>query len=104
MAFMRDPLYILMQDGHVTIYTTDGARTMGFSQELFDEIVVMRYHNMSIDEIETAINRVLATQFETGADGVRRANALPTVMERVNEAVAPKKKTVWDRFREIGGM
>lgn len=86
MAFMRNPFYILMQDNQVVMYTPDGARTMTFSQELFDEIVVMRYHNMSIDEIQTAVNRVLATQFETGADGVRKANGQPTVMERATKA------------------
>src|SRR5881227_1016295 len=83
-AFMREPLYILMQDGQVDINTPNGIQTIAVGQEVFDEIVMMRYYNMTEDERRAAINRVLATQFETGADGLRKACGLPTVMERVD--------------------
>jgi hypothetical protein len=92
MAFMRDPLYILMQDGEVTVY--DGPGVKGFNafgiwpQELFDEIVMMRYYNMTEEERRATINRVLETQLETGADGIRKASGLSTVMERVHENVS----------------
>jgi hypothetical protein len=86
MAFMRNPLYILMQDGKVDIYFRDGI--VPFTQELFDEIVMMRYYNMTEEERRATINRVLETQLETGADGIRKASGLSTVMERVHENVS----------------
>lgn len=91
MAFMRDPLYILMQDGQVRMYDT---KFGGFhlSQELFDEIVMMRFYNMTTNERREAIDRVIETQFETGANGLRKASGLSTVMERAE---------AWVRLEQI---
>lgn len=86
MAFMRDPLYILMQNGRVTMYRGP-AHTLAVKQDTFDEIVMMRYYNMTEVERRATINRIRKTQFETGADGVRKACGLPTVMERVDAEV-----------------
>lgn len=86
MAFMREPLYILMQDGKVDVYFREGSPAP-FTQALFDMIVMMRYYNMTEEERKAAIARVLDTQFETGADGVRKASGLPTVMERVDAEI-----------------
>lgn len=85
MAFMRDPIYILMQDGTVHIHLTGVESSWGspIPQPLFDEIVMMRYYNMAEEERRAAINRAIATQCETGADGIRKASGLPTVMERL---------------------
>lgn len=91
MAFMRNPLYILMQDGTVHITNTEKGWGVPFPQELFDEIVIMRYYNMSEQERRSAIDRVVKTQFETGADGVRSARGLPTVMQRALEEVDHEK-------------
>lgn len=90
MAFMREPLYIVMQDEKVDIYFifSPDHLHVPFSQSLFDEIVMMRYYNMTEEERKAAIARVLDTQFETGADGVRKASGLPTVMERVDAEVS----------------
>lgn len=77
---MRDPLYILMQDGKTRI--NNKGYGIIIDQDVFDEIVMMRFYNMTEDERRAAIQRVLDTQFETGADGVRKASGLPTVMER----------------------
>ena len=92
MAFMRNPIYIIMQDGFVSIVDPDSksgssAQHFNFTQELFDEIVMMRYYNMTNAERMDAVDRVLKNQFETGADGLRKASGLPTVMERVDEEV-----------------
>jgi hypothetical protein len=99
MAFMRDPLYILMQDGYVDITTTDGQRTLALEQGTFDAIVMMRYYNMSEEERRAAIKRVLETQFETGADGVRKASGLPTVMERVDMEVERRQTAAYGGSR-----
>lgn len=85
MAFMRDPLYILMQDEKVRI--SNKGYGIVIDQLTFDEIVMMRYYNMTEVERREAIARALATQAETGADGIRKAVGLPSVMERVNAAV-----------------
>lgn len=86
MAFMRDPLYILMQDGQVRIYgpgVRERFAAFGhYPQDWFDQIVMMRYYNMTEEERRAVIAQVLETQFETGADGIRKASGLPTVMER----------------------
>lgn len=86
MAFTREPLYVLMQDGMVRMAHPDPHSDwyVEMAQEIFDEMVMMRYYNMTEEERRAAINRVLATQFETGADGIRKASGLPTVMERVD--------------------
>jgi hypothetical protein len=114
MAFMRDPLYILMQDGAVQIVNT---RILGeddqaevedqiaehgstyMSQQTFDAIVMMRYYNMSEEERRAAIKRALETQFETGADGVRKASGLPTVMERVDMEVERRQTAAYGGSR-----
>lgn len=101
MAFMRSPLYILMQDGQVKLYATwseskNPVKTGGdmfLTQDLFDEIIMMRYYNMTEEERRAAIERVLYTQFETGADGVRKASGLPTTMERV-EVIVSERVTI----------
>lgn len=95
MAFMREPLYILMQDGYVDMTTADGARKMSFSQELFDEIVIMRYYNMTETERREAIQRTLKTQFETGADGIRKASGKSTVMERAKAELEEWQREEW---------
>lgn len=89
MAFMRFPIYILMQDGFVSIVdetsmSKSSAQHFSFTQELFDEIVMMRYYNMTEEERREAIGRALVSQFEMGADGIRKASGLPTSMERVD--------------------
>lgn len=93
MAFMRNPLYILMQDGLVRMENqnlTIEEATWGFPvpQELFDEIVMMRYYNMTEEERRAAINRALVTQFETGADGIRKATGLAGVMGRATAGLS----------------
>jgi hypothetical protein len=82
MAFMRNPLYILMQDDVVQIHGVK--QNLVTTQEIFDMIVMMRYYNMTEVERRDAIALVLATQFETGADGLRKASGLLTTMERVD--------------------
>lgn len=95
MAFMRDPVYILMQDGLVDIHSLQAPRTNAlFTQELFDEIVIMRYYNMTEVERRAVIDRVLEWQFEIGADGVRKASGLPTTMERVILQLEESGKTL----------
>lgn len=95
MAFMRKPYYILMQDGFVSIVDeysgAHNAQHLSMTQELFDEIVMMRFYNMTEVERREAINRAIATQAETGADGVRKASGLPTVMERVDAEIERKR-------------
>jgi uncharacterized protein YbjQ (UPF0145 family) len=96
MAFMREPIYITMQQGFVSIvdpYSKAGGsgQHFSFTQELFDEIVMMRYYNMTEQERRDAIQRAIATQTETGADGVRKASGLPTVMERVDREIERKR-------------
>src|SRR4051812_18199766 len=91
MAFMRSPFYITMQDGFVSVvdeYSGRYTQHLSMSQDLFDEIVMMRYYNMTEVERRAAIDRAIATQPETGADGVRKASGLHTVMERVDAEVA----------------
>jgi hypothetical protein len=101
MAFMRDPLYILMQDGTVHMHITAAESSWGvpIPQDLFDEIVMMRYYNMSEEERRAAIKRALETQFETGADGVRKASGLPTVMERVDMEVERRQTAAYGGSR-----
>lgn len=95
MAFARSPYYITMQDGFVSIVDEYSGRShtshLSMTQELFDEIVIMRYYNMTEVERREAINRAIATQAETGADGVRKASGLPTVMERVDAEIERKR-------------
>jgi hypothetical protein len=87
MAFMRVPYYILMQDGQVNINSCAHPEVaMTMSQEVFDMIVMMRYYNMTEEERRDAIGLVVDSQFETGADGVRKASGLSTVMERVDSS------------------
>lgn len=85
MAFMRHPLYILMQDGKVRI--SNKGYGIVIDQLTFDEIVMMRYYSMTEVERREAIACALATQAETGADGIRKAVGLPSVMERVDAEV-----------------
>jgi hypothetical protein len=87
MAFMRDPLYILMQDGVTQIHKDGTRERLVVNQDLFDDIVMMRYYNMTKEERRAAIKRVLEDQFETGADGIRKASGLPTTMERSRMAL-----------------
>jgi uncharacterized protein YbjQ (UPF0145 family) len=98
-AFMRSPLYIMMQDGVVSIVDEysgrRGTQHMSTTQELFDEIVMMRYYNMTEQERRDAIDRVLATQAETGADGVRKAVGLPSVMERVDAEMERRRAAAY---------
>jgi hypothetical protein len=82
MAFMRNPLYILMQDDVVQIHGVK--QNLVTTQEIFDMIVMMRYYNMTEVERRDAIGLVVDSQFETGADGVRKASGLMTSMERVD--------------------
>lgn len=81
MAFMRQPLYVLMQDGKVRLHTKGYGIVV--DQADFDDLVMMRYYNMSEEERRATIGRVLETQFETGADGIRKASGLPTTIERI---------------------
>lgn len=85
MAFMRTPHYILMEDDVVQIYSSGQSGGMVLDQKTFDEIVMMRYYNMNDVERRAAIERVLYTQFETGADGIRKASGLTTVWDRVKQ-------------------
>lgn len=88
MAFMRDPFYILMQDGQVNIHNPRSGGSLTLAQEVFDEIVMMRYYNMTEVERREAIAHALESQFETGADGVRKASGESTVMERVHGSIS----------------
>lgn len=92
MAFMREPLYITMQDGLVDMYWS-GKTSIRIPQETFDEIVMMRYYNMTSEERTKAVGRVIRNQFETGADGIRKASGLPTVQERVVAAGHRRRST-----------
>jgi hypothetical protein len=86
MAFMRNPLYILMQEGKVRLHNKGYG--MVIDQAAFDMIVMMRYYNMTDVERRAAIDLAIATQAETGADGVRKAVGLTTVQERVHKGAS----------------
>lgn len=92
MAFMREPVYILMQDDLVVI-RGKGLEMFTCDQQTFDDIVMMRYYNMTSEERTKAVGRVIRNQFETGADGIRKASGLPTVQERVVAAGRRRRST-----------
>lgn len=91
MAFMRNPLYILMQEGKVRLHNKGYGIVI--DQAVFDEVVMMRYYNMTEEERRATIDRVLATQFETGADGIRKASGLSTAMGRAFKALGVSRET-----------
>lgn len=94
MAFMRNPYYVLMQEGRVSLNSCAHPEVaMTMSQEVFDMIVMMRYYNMTEEERRDAIGLVLDSQFEFGADGLRKASGLPTAMER-SEAIIRERVTI----------
>lgn len=100
MAFMREPIYVTMQDGFVSIvdpFSKAGSsgQHFSFTQELFDEIVMMRFYNMTEQERRDAINRAIATQPETGCDGLRKASGLPTVSERVDAEIERRQAAAY---------
>lgn len=101
MAFTREPLYITMQDDMVRMAhpNPDSDWYVAMSQEHFDELVMMRYYNMTAEERRVVIGRVLKTQFETGANGIRKASGLPTVMERVDAEIGEARKRMAFRRR-----
>ena len=89
MAFMRDPIYVLLQDDRVLI---GGPGDMGGTVELrldtFDELVMMRYHQLNGREKDVITGRVLNFQYETGADAIRKYYGFDTVAERVKAELA----------------